>query len=206
MSDTPQTQPPGWYHAQGDPPDTQRYWDGTQWQGGPQPVPGAGQAGPGMVGAGGSPSNLASPWYRLLARIIDFLILIIPLVIVSVIFGAGLYGLGGGDVSFVGQFIAGIITTAISLAYEFYFLSTRGATIGKKAVNVLVVQEDGSPLNQEVTLKRLILPALQVIPILGGIIGLVVGLATVIMIFVDDRRQVPHDKVAKTLVVSTATS
>lgn len=26
-------QGPGWYYAQGDPPDTQRYWDGQSWQG-----------------------------------------------------------------------------------------------------------------------------------------------------------------------------
>ena len=30
--------PAGWYYAQGDPPDTQRYWDGSAWQGDPQPV------------------------------------------------------------------------------------------------------------------------------------------------------------------------
>lgn len=29
---------PGWYPAQGDPPGTQRYWDGTQWVGEPHPV------------------------------------------------------------------------------------------------------------------------------------------------------------------------
>ncbi len=27
---------PGWYPAEGDPPNTVRYWDGSQWQGGPQ--------------------------------------------------------------------------------------------------------------------------------------------------------------------------
>lgn len=30
--------PAGWYYAQGDPPGTQRYWDGSSWQGDPQPV------------------------------------------------------------------------------------------------------------------------------------------------------------------------
>ncbi len=30
--------PAGWYHAQGDPAGTQRYWDGAAWQGEPQPV------------------------------------------------------------------------------------------------------------------------------------------------------------------------
>lgn len=39
MSGSQSSTPPGWYHAEGDPPGTQRYWDGHAWQGGPQPVP-----------------------------------------------------------------------------------------------------------------------------------------------------------------------
>ncbi len=31
--------PAGWYYAPGDPEGTQRYWDGAQWIGEPQPVP-----------------------------------------------------------------------------------------------------------------------------------------------------------------------
>ena len=31
--------PPGWYAAEGDPPGTQRWWDGNQWVGEPQPIP-----------------------------------------------------------------------------------------------------------------------------------------------------------------------
>ena len=38
--------PAGWYHAQGDPAGTFRYWDGAQWIGEPQ-VP---AAAPGPVG------------------------------------------------------------------------------------------------------------------------------------------------------------
>lgn len=37
MSDSAQ---PGWYHAEGDPPNTERYWDGTAWTEGPRPVGG----------------------------------------------------------------------------------------------------------------------------------------------------------------------
>lgn len=33
-----QALPPGWYYAEGDPPGTQRYWDGINWQGAPQLV------------------------------------------------------------------------------------------------------------------------------------------------------------------------
>ena len=36
MSDQYGNTSPGWYHAEGDPPGTQRFWDGTHWQGGPQ--------------------------------------------------------------------------------------------------------------------------------------------------------------------------
>lgn len=31
---------PGWYHAEGDPPNTERYWDGSMWTEGPRPVGG----------------------------------------------------------------------------------------------------------------------------------------------------------------------
>ena len=37
MSDSAQ---PGWYHAEGDPPNTERYWDGSSWTQGPRPIGG----------------------------------------------------------------------------------------------------------------------------------------------------------------------
>jgi len=53
-------QPPGWYYAQGDPPGTQRYWDGELWIGEPQmtaaplgpPPPPGGYAAGGYPGGG----------------------------------------------------------------------------------------------------------------------------------------------------------
>ena len=30
--------PPGWYHAEGDPPNTERYWDGSEWSEEPRPI------------------------------------------------------------------------------------------------------------------------------------------------------------------------
>ena len=33
------SQPPGHYPAEGDPPNTVRYWDGEQWVGDPIPAP-----------------------------------------------------------------------------------------------------------------------------------------------------------------------
>lgn len=44
---------PGWYRAQGDPPDTQRFWDGTQWEGDPQQIADKSRNGRLMILAGG---------------------------------------------------------------------------------------------------------------------------------------------------------
>lgn len=46
---------PGWYHAEGDPPNTERYWDGSAWTEGPRPVGGfpAAPPTPAPVPAGG---------------------------------------------------------------------------------------------------------------------------------------------------------
>ena len=51
MTDSfPPSVPPGWYYAEGDPPGTQRYWDGTSWLGGPQAATSAGMGQQGYVG------------------------------------------------------------------------------------------------------------------------------------------------------------
>ncbi len=44
MSDINTSRAAGWYQAEGDPPGTQRYWDGAAWQGGPQATPEAAMA------------------------------------------------------------------------------------------------------------------------------------------------------------------
>ena len=50
MSDMNTSRAAGWYHAEGDPPGTQRYWDGAAWQGGPQVAP-EGSLGAASIGA-----------------------------------------------------------------------------------------------------------------------------------------------------------
>jgi uncharacterized RDD family membrane protein YckC len=76
LTDSSGSQSPGWYYAQGDPVGTQRYWDGSQWVGGPQavagaPAPGYGSLAPSygapVVGAG-APASYGS---RVVAVLID---------------------------------------------------------------------------------------------------------------------------------------
>ena len=198
MSDAP-SQPPGWYYAQGDPPGTQRYWDGAAWQGGPQAMPQAeGFGAPGMY----DKASLPSPWLRLVARIVDGIIVAIPAFIIVAIIGGSYNGVAGGSFSTDGAaIVASLLIGLVSLGYEYFFLAKDGATPGKKLVNVKVISEDGSELGSDGAIRRLILSAAGILPFVGGLIGVVVGLATIVMIFTDDRRQVPADKVAKSLVV-----
>lgn len=53
-----QYQPPGWYHGEGDPPGTKRYWDGELWVGEPQAMPTAPPLPPSTPG---SPAAIPQP-------------------------------------------------------------------------------------------------------------------------------------------------
>ncbi|MGB5759856.1 MAG: RDD family protein [Acidimicrobiales bacterium] len=199
MSDAPQTQPPGWYYAQGDPPGTQRYWDGSSWQGGPQPVPGAAASGVADTVAGGT---LAEPVKRILARLIDGVIWFAISGLVPALIGGGPLNDGA---SFALAFLLSILTGAIVVAYEALMIGYRGATLGKQALGLKVVNEDGSAADLNTGLRRMYLYIafifIGLIPILGGLAFLGVGIAGLVMLFTDSKRQTPWDKVGKTLVV-----
>ncbi len=156
MSDTP-SQAPGWYYAQGDPPGTQRYWDGSSWQGGPQPVAGAGGA------AGGMGAVKAENGDRFVAFLIDFGIYI-GLVIVGSILG----GIGGA----ISESLGGIIGLLMLLVYFGYWIynfiylqGTTGQTIGKKMRNIkLVDKTSGAPLGMLMVFVRLLVSGIFAIP------------------------------------------
>jgi uncharacterized RDD family membrane protein YckC len=202
MSDTPQTQPPGWYYAQGDPPGTQRYWDGQKWEGGPQPIPGAPQD---LTGG----PRLAEPINRIGARIIDGIAWIIMSVIITVIFGAGAVFSGGG-VSYATAAASGIISVLAISAYEIAFVGTQGATPGKMLLGLLVTREDGSPPEmRDATMRMAHYLGLGTLSALAGVVGIVFDLAlfvvvivSLVYLFTDSRRQTVWDKIAKTLVVA----
>lgn len=57
MSDLGNGRPSGWYHAEGDPAGTERFWDGAAWQGGPQAARGGAGAPGTMATASGGGGN-----------------------------------------------------------------------------------------------------------------------------------------------------
>jgi uncharacterized RDD family membrane protein YckC len=95
---------------------------------------------------------------------------------------------------------------AVSFAYEFYFLTRRGATPGKKMVDISVRLRDvpGPPPGAAVV-KRwgliAVLGLVGIIPVVGSLIGLAV-LFNYLWPLWDSKKQAWHDKLAETNVVA----
>ncbi len=197
----PTAQPAGYYYAEGDPPNTQRYWDGAQWQGSPQPIDTSPLAG------GGLASSLASPMNRVLGRLVDFVIWI-------VIFSASGLIIGGGfsfdDEPTFRMVLGSVIGGLLVCAYEIFMVGNRGATVGKMALGTKVVTTNGAQPDMLTATKRispyLIGTVAGLVPVIGVLMNLVVfaiGVISLITIFTDSEHQALWDKIASTVVVST---
>lgn len=154
MTDHGAQTPPGWYQAAGDPPGTQRYWDGTQWQGGPQPVGGATPGGAQAAFAGaGAPAELGQ---RFVAFLIDAGIMVAIYVV-----GFILVAIFGSIADFLGAIMAIIWFLAIFgvAIYNMYYLQgTTGQTIGKKQQGIkLLNNKTGEPVGVGMAFVRALL-------------------------------------------------
>lgn len=161
---------PGWYYAQGDAPGTQRYWDGAQWVGGPQPV-GQPQDGGAMATVGG---GVPAEWgQRALAYLIDVGITIgiyIAALIVGAIFGA------------INDTLGAIVTLIGVLGYLGFTIwnsiirqGQTGQTLGKTQQNIKLVRDDsGQPVGPGMAFVRLLVAGLLsfVTCGIGGILDL----------------------------------
>ncbi len=182
MTDQGGQTPPGWYQAAGDPPGTQRYWDGTQWQGGPQPVGGAVPGGvqPAFSGAGAP----ASYGQRFLGYLIDAAIFFAIYVGGFALIAA--FGM-------IADFLAAIFGIILFLAmigfgvYNFIYLQgTTGQTIGKKQQGTsLLDNKTGQPVGMGMVLVRILL---------GGVLGQLCWLDYFWM-FSGDKRQRLSDQI-----------
>jgi uncharacterized RDD family membrane protein YckC len=111
-------------------------------------------------------------WIRFVARLIDGvllgvagLIIRVPLFLmfgISSGFGRGFgggFGRGEGGLVFLPA-IMGVLglsvflSLALAAAYEVYFVSTRGGTLGKLALGLKIVRADGSPVDAGLALGR----------------------------------------------------
>ncbi|WP_327283629.1 MULTISPECIES: RDD family protein [unclassified Streptomyces] len=181
----------------------------------PPPPPGdpyGGSGGYGMPDPLAGMPPLADFGKRLAARIIDVIIVAIPLFLIQLAFGTNRYMVEtnkGEDVSevFTKSYSGtGLIMTLISIVlyvgYDWWFTKKEGKTIGKKAMGLRVAMlNDGSVPQSGPALSRaavLWLPTLLCCFCLWPI-------ALIVSMLVDKPyKQGLHDKVGKTVVVSAA--
>jgi uncharacterized RDD family membrane protein YckC len=138
---------------------------------------------PGYATPVGMPEDLKGA--RIGARAIDIGIVLVVSIIISVIFGASLVATSKGNTSVGAVVLVSIITSGLALAYELLMLANGGATLGKKALGLKVVNQDGSPVDLAGAAKRhsptIIARVIAIIPI----IGLIGGLGVLVVLIVN---------------------
>lgn len=175
---------------------------GRPW-GGPPPGdgnpydPGYGFGG----GGGGGPDPLAgmpplaTSGKRVLARVIDLIIVLVPAGLLD--WAAG--GVQGNDVTAARSAVGGIFTAVIGFLYEWYMTKTTGQTVGKRLTGLRVAMlSDGSvPTTNAAAARAAILwiPAFCCSIFWFLIIGITVA-------FDRPYKQGLHEKAAKTVVVT----
>ena len=186
---------PGYYYAAGDPPDTVRQWDGTQWLGDPMPAP------PDSSSSVEDNSKFATIGVRIGAALIDAVVSIIVFFIVIAMFGTtdtsgdGFQVSGGGVVS--------VLAILVIVAAYTAMIATKGATPGKLMLGLRITMEDGAttPPGGSKALIRNIPGILGIIPLLGQLISLGFVIMSLIWVSGDSERRSAYDRIAGTRVV-----
>ena len=146
-------------------------------------------------------------WIRFLAIVIDGIIIGVASAIIRIPLGLARVGLGlslGANpdpaqvlaalpamMSLVG--LSGLIQLALSLAYEVFFVSTRGATPGKMALGLKITRADGSPVS----------PGLAAGRYFGRILSWLTLCIGFIIAAFDHEKRALHDHICGTRVVYT---
>ncbi len=183
----------------------------------PPGVAGHAQAHSGYVEiAGLGTVKVATIGQRLVARLIDGVLLWVVAIIVMTIGGFGLFASSStikvdpntgqltnttaSGLGVAGFFLAILVLLLIEIAYEVVLIALRGQTLGKQVMGVKVVlQENGQVPGWGPSFLRWILPAVG--SFFCGIGALVVYLS--VLFDNSGRQQGWHDKVAHDLVIST---
>ncbi|MGV9596188.1 RDD family protein [Streptosporangium sandarakinum] len=171
--------------------------------------------------APGVSAPLAEWWQRLVARLIDGLILAIPTFIVTLVLTGllvtapsfnmetGEYSVGSG--TFLATFLIGLVGGLIYFVYEFLMLKAKGQTVGKMAMGIKVVpvggasQAEGLPSNKAMSRAGVLWgpSILRGIPLVGFIIGIFSLVNVLWQLWDKPLHQCLHDKAAATTVVKT---
>ncbi len=163
--------------------------------GGGQPPQGGGGQPP--QGGGSAPAGTASLGVRIGARLLDWLIVYIPLFIIFLVVGVGA-AFGGFGVE---GWISGAIFAVLWFGYFVWFESNQGATIGKKLLNLRVVTADGSNPTMEQAAKRNVWMLFGIVPFVGGLLSLAAVIIIIVTISSNPDNRGYHDNFAGTAVM-----
>lgn len=166
--------------------------------------------GPGPAGA-----VLASPGMRVLARLLDALIvgLVFGSVFAAIVLSgdddAGLAGLGT-DASFGRAYTVALLGAVVGFVWDAVMTKMFGGSPMKLAFGMKVVQADGSDVEWDHAIKRWALPgAFALIPpfvalnVLVSLAQFAIVVVSLVFIFSKPLRQAVWDQFAKTLVVKS---
>lgn len=145
-------------------------------------------------------------WIRFVAQIIDGIIIGIPMSIFYAIFvgsmvtnsvqvnvTTGEVGVNTGSI-FASMGLLWIVALVIGFGYPIFMLGKFGATLGKMALGLKVVDENYQPISYGKAALR---------EIVGKWISAIVLYLGFIWIGIDEKKQGWHDKIAKTYVIKT---
>ena len=172
---------------------------------------------------------LAGWWKRLLARLIDWIIVwlgSLPLTGYFLFRAAGEMGpafedylreIESGNTTATAPTVTpevlkwviaySVILTVVAIAYEVFFTTRSGATPGKSALGLRVrLRDRPGPLPTQAALTRTVIPMggnlLSSLPLISTLVGLL-QVADGLLPLVNERKQALHDLMAKTNVVDT---
>lgn len=204
----------GWYEKDGDPPGTERFWDGEKWGPNPRqkrgaetketkttPRKAAAKVAPAADAATDSDGalNQASVWARISARSADMIIVVLPwywllnqAFTTEIVEGAeGPTEVVNTDVTFLW------IAAAIVIIYEVAFVTMWGATPGKRLFGLVVLDRE----LQRPTFGRAVMRAVPLIVLGTVLLAPVLWVLCVVAMFVDKLQRSIFDFSAGTVVV-----
>jgi uncharacterized RDD family membrane protein YckC len=170
-----------------------------------EPPPAPDQPPYGGAPVGARPGELLD---RFVARFIDLVLVgIVNAIVVAVVVVGTIMGQSGGfgvASSFAAGAVSAVLSTILYLGYFGYLESSRGQTVGKMIMKLHTVGPDGGNPTMEQAIRRNIWTGfgiLGIVPIIGGLIGVLGEIVAVIMIAVGINgdtvnRQAWHDKFA----------
>ena len=132
------------------------------------------------------------PWLRLVARLVDGLVVGIPLAILLAI-------LGIGDRPFttdLGDVVGTLLSAIASVAYFVVMESGSGGTVGKKAIGARVVGPAGGNPTPEQALRRNLYLLAGIVPVIGPLASIGLAIAIGVTISNDPAKRGFHDHFA----------